>query len=214
MTTATHLKRWLSTVTLAASAVVSAPALAAPVLVGGATLNATDDLTVIQDGAQVFQFLDVSVTAGMSVATALATYDAAGFHWATGADVARLYGAFGITYQSIPTTYVILSASIADTANLVSYIGTTLGDAALAWIDDNTASFYHTYSCMGPTTCMPNAFVENTSSFWPSNPEIGVYLVRAQSNIVPEPGTLMLLGLVALGVATTRRFTQPRSTRH
>ena len=211
MTTATHLKRWLSMVTLAASSVVSTPAFAAPVLIGGATLNATDDLTVIQDGAQVFQFLDVSITAGMSVATALATFGAAGFHWATGADVARLYGAFGITYQSIPTTYVILSASISDTANLVSYIGTTLGDAALAWIDDNTFSFYHTYSCMGPTTCTPNAFVENTTSFWPSNAEFGVYLVRSQPNMVPEPGTMVLFGLAILGAIRAKNSTVARS---
>ncbi len=204
MTTANTLKRCLSIVAIAAGATLSTPAAAVPVLLGNATLNSADDLTVIQDGSQVLQFLDFSATQGVSVANSLATYGASSFRWATGTEVAQLYAAFGFTYQSIATTFAILNVPTANAASFISYLGTTVGDAALGWIDDNTTANFHTYACISVATCNANAFVENTRSFWPEHPEFAVYLVRDQPNSVPEPGTLMLFGIAFVAAASKR----------
>ena len=204
MNTANTLKRYLAIAAIAAGATLSTPAAAVPVLLGNATLNSADDLTVIQDGGQVLQFLDFSATQGASVANSLATYGASGFRWATGVEVAQLYAAFGFTYQSIATTFAILNVPAANAASFTSYLGTTAGDAALGWIDDNTTASFHTYACISVTRCTPNAFVENTRSFWPEFASIAVYLVRDQPNNVPEPGTLMLFGLGILGAMSMR----------
>ena len=204
MSTANTLKRYLAIAAIAAGATLSGPVVAVPVLLGSATFNTADDLTVIQNGAQILQFLDLTSTQGTSVANSIATYGASGFHWATGVEVASLYSAFGFTYQSIPAAPAILTVSAANAANFTSYLGTTFGDAAFGWIDDNTNSVFHTYACISVSTCNANAFVENTGSFWPSHPSAGVYLVREQRNDVPEPGTLPLIGLVILALLTTR----------
>lgn len=210
MKSASPLKRWVSVAAIAAAMTLSASAVAVPVLVGSATLNSANDLTVIQDGTQVLEFLDLTSTKGFSVANSLAAYGANGFHWATGAEVTQLYGAFGFNYQSIATTYAILNVPAANAASFTSYLGATFGDGAFGWIDDNTTSIHHTYACISVTTCTSNAFVENTGSFWPSRPEIAVYLVRSQPNQLSEPATLMLVGVAILGAVGMRRSTPIR----
>ena len=211
MTTTKTLRQCLNSVVGAAAlacAFAAAPAAAIPVLVGSATLNTANDLTVIQDGGQALAFLDFAATKGSSVADAVATYGGAGFRWATGTEVAQLYAAFGITYQSIADTFAILNVPLANAANFTSYLGTTFDDAALAWIDDNTSATRHTYACISETTCNANAFVENTASFWPSNPDLAIYLVRDQQLSVPEPMSALLVGyglLGLLGLAAMRR---------
>lgn len=204
MKPANPVSRWLSILAIVAGATLSTPAAAVPVLLGNATLNSADDLTVIQDGAQVLQFLDFAATQGVSVANSIATYGASGFRWANGVEVDQLYAAFGFTYQSIATTFAILNVPIANAASFTSYLGTTIGDAALGWIDDNTTASLHTYACISVATCTANAFVENTGSFWPEHPEFAVYLVRDQPNSVPEPGTLMLFGIAFAAAASKR----------
>ena len=204
MNPANPVSRWLSILAIVAGAALSTPATAVPVLIGNATLNSADDLTVIQDGAQILQFLDFATTQGTSVANSIATYGASGFRWANGLEVAQLYAAFGFTYQSIATTFAILNVPAANAASFTSYLGTTAGDAALGWIDDNTTDSFHTYACISVTRCTANAFVENTASFWPERASIAVYLVRDQPNSVPEPGTLMLFGIAFVAAASKR----------
>ena len=43
---------------------------AAPLLIGNATLNAMNDLTVVRDGNVQYEFLDLTPTYGLSVASA------------------------------------------------------------------------------------------------------------------------------------------------
>src|SRR5262245_31904597 len=81
---------------------LASPSYAGPVLIGTATLHVTDDLTVIQTATNTVQWLDLTSTMGMSIVDAATTYGAYGFHWATGAEVAELYAAFGLTYASAP----------------------------------------------------------------------------------------------------------------
>ena len=204
------LKRWFTALTgsaaLACALATAPPALAVPVLLGNGTLNTADDLTVIQNGSQTLQFLDLTSTAGMSVANALAAYSGAGFHWATGGEVAQLFQAFGITYVSSPQVVSNLNLAVGAATAINAYIGiTTFGTGSLGWIDDYTTDDFHTYACIGETRCNPRGFVSNVAAFWPVVNIVGVYLVRDSAAVVSEPASALLVGLGVLGIGVVRR---------
>ena len=198
------LKRWLSIVVMSAVGLAT-PASAAPVLIGSATLNLADDLTVIRDGSQVLQFLDLTSTQGMTIVDAFATFGGSGFHWATGAEVAQLYAAFGFAYESAVNGHAILNVSAANATTFTSHLGTTFNDAALGWIDDNTDTIFHTYSCISVLACQSNAFVFRTADFWPAFQFFGVYMVRDAPRSVPAPDTTVLIGIGLAGILALRR---------
>ena len=212
MKPANTLTRYLAIAAICVGAILPGPIFAVPVLVGSATLNIANDLTVIQDGTQTLQFLDLTVTQGSTVATALANFGASGFTWATGADVAQLFEAFGFNYASTPGQASPLNIPAANAANFNAYVGITILDASLGWIDDNTnppgfGFDLHTYACISVTACTPGPFVINTGFGWPGLPEIGVYLVRQAPLAIPEPGGIALLavGLIALASSSRRK---------
>ena len=201
------MRRHLATIAFLWVGVISTPtpAAAEPVLLGSGTLFSNGDLTRISTDAGVLSFLDLSATAGLSVDAAVNSYSASGFRWATGAEVAALFQAFGITYAAAPGTLTPLGASPDSAANFVSYLGATLGTTtSLGWIDDLTSGGLHTYACLGPL-CAPGGLTLNTTAFWPTEPEIGVFLVS--NAVTPEPTSVLLLttGLVGIGVRRWRR---------
>ncbi len=219
MKPANTLKRCLSVAAIFAGATLSGPSIAVPVLVGNATLNIANDLTVIQDGGQTLQFLDLTVTQGSTVANALANFGASGFTWATGAEVAQLFEAFGFSYANAPGQPTPLNISAANATNFSAYLGYTFADASLGWIDDltNPPGFgfdLHTYACISVLACQPSPFVRNTSVGWPAGLEVGVFLVRQAPLAIPEPGGIALLavGLIALA-SSSRRKNQRASPR-
>ena len=196
------LKRWLSIAVLSAAALTT-PASATLLLIGSASLNLANDLTVIQDGNQVLQFLDLTSTQGMTIANAVSTFGGDGFHWAAGAEVAQLYGAFGITYQSVFNDVVFLGVPAPLATAYTSYLGTTHDDGAIGWIDDNTVGSFHTYSCISVDVCRNGAFVVSNDLLTDPSPGLGVFLVR--SFAVPEPGTAALIGVGLAGILVRRR---------
>ena len=198
------LKRWLSIAVLSAAALTT-PASATLLLIGSASLNLANDLTVIQDGNQVLQFLDLTSTQGMSVATAVGTFGGDGFHWATGNEVAQLYAAFGFSYESAAARITPLVVSPDGVANFTSYLGVTSDDAAAGWIDDHTDATFHTFSCISVSACRFGSFVNNIAFGWPSEQRLGVYLVRSAANPAPEPGTAALIGIGLAGIFALRR---------
>ena len=199
-----HLKRWLSIAVLSAAALTT-PASATPLLIGSASLNLANDLTVIQDGNQVLQFLDLTSTQGMTIANAVSTFSGDGFHWASGAEVAQLYGAFGITYQSVVKDAIFLSVPSVQAAAYTSYLGTTFGNASIGWVDDNTDGSFHTYSCISIDTCRSGAFVANNDLLRAAERNLGVFLVRSTAIPVAEPGTTALIGIGLAGILALRR---------
>ena len=204
------LKRWFtaltSSATLACALAAAPPAQAVPVLIGNGTLNAADDLTVIQNGNQTLEFLDLPVTAGMSVANAVVAYSGAGFHWASGSEVAQLFQAFGITYVINPQHSSNLNLAAGAATAINAYLGTTtFGTGSLGWLDDLTTDDYHTYACISESRCNPIGFVSNAAGFWPAVNIVGVYLVRDSAAVVSEPASALLVGLGLLGVGVVKR---------
>jgi len=202
------MKTFRHVIATAALSVFAVPAaMASGVLLGTGTLNTTNDLTRIQAGASVLEFLDLSATSGLSVSAAVSAYGANGFHWATGSEVSDLFSAFGITYSNSAGAVSDLGASLTDRTSFVGYLGETGGQAghSLGWIDDLTGGGFHTYSCIAINSCGPVSFVFNVPDaygIWPSEFQIGVYLVR---DAVPEPTTYALMAAGLAGLAAMRR---------
>lgn len=193
-------------------AVVASFAQASAVLVGTGTLNTTNDLTVISTGSSTLEFLDLSVTDGMSIAGAVSAYSGYGFRWANEAEVASVFAAFGIAYTSLPgiqTTLVgALTPSLVSTTNFVNYFGITNGiGSSLGWFADDTLGG-NSYICISAPIsvgdCIVN-FVYKDSPFNDPSSSIGVFLVRDSGTSVPEPGTLALVGLSLAWISALRR---------
>ncbi|CAD5370565.1 Putative secreted protein with PEP-CTERM sorting signal [Rubrivivax sp. A210] len=180
-------------------------AFAVGVLLGSGTLNTPGDLTRIQVGPGVLEFLDLSVTRGSTVAAAVNTYAPFGFHWAKRVEVSDLFDAFGITYASQANSVVSMAATVAQRSSFIDQLGS--GSVVLGWLDDLTTASAHTYTCVSINAgCSPDVFSNNSPNFWPTFPgsSTGVYLVRA----VPEAPTwaAMLGGLAGLALLMRRRW--------
>ncbi len=200
---------------LLGSAILLAGAANAGTMIGTGTFQTTGDLTMIQtSGGDVLEFLDLMSTVGMSVDDALDEYESDDFRWATGDEVSELYGAFEITYSLKEKGFVDLGLAPTSTeaTTFLSFIQTS-SNSALGWIDDYTTGDYYTYSCISVGNgCFPvAAFTNSTKNFWPSEPTIGVYLVRNNA-LIPEPSTAVLVagGLLGLAMQGRRRNAQTR----
>jgi hypothetical protein len=214
--------RVLGLLTLAIVVLVPVPALAGSVVLGSRTLWASNDLTAIDTGGTVREWLDLSVTDGMGVSGALDMYGGLGFTWATGAEVAELYSAFGINYAISAGQRLSLQARADAMEQFVGYFGFTTRDdpllrpvGALGWINDLSGAKSMTYSCLSVSGgCSPFSFVDNVTgpSFWPKSDRIGVYMVRDAPHSVPEPATLALVLMGAGAVMGQRRIVRRRKT--
>lgn len=187
----------------------SAHTMAAGTLLADGTLNSPGDLTRIQvSPTSVLEFLDLSVTNGMTVGTAVSSFSGFGFRWANGLEVSDLSSAFGISYGNQAGAITTTTSNQVGRASFVSRLSPTYLNGSLGWVDDLTTSTFHTFLCVGTNTCEGTqppggSFVFNTSQFWPSNPTIGVFLVRVVP--VPEPATYVLFSAGVLSIAVLRR---------
>lgn len=178
----------------------------AAVLVGSATLQNSNDLTVIKDGKLIYEFLDLTVTSGRSQSSALATFGEEGFVVASNVDMARLFSSFGIDYAGRRARFADLGATKEQAATFISYLGNNLWgvDSLGTFID---LEFGQSVACVAVSGCLPRSFVSDIdrSAGWLG---FGVYLVRTASteaNEVPEPAPFALLGLGAIAFAAARR---------
>ncbi|RLM52790.1 hypothetical protein DVK02_15945, partial [Halobellus sp. Atlit-31R] len=77
------------------TSLIAAPVGAAPILVGAASLNTIDDLTVIKDGSTTYEFLDLTSTQNMTSSSAVTAFSLYGFELADSDDLTRLFASFG-----------------------------------------------------------------------------------------------------------------------
>lgn len=200
---------------LGALVAVLASASQAGVLLGNGTYNIANDLTRIQTGSTTaLDFLDLSVTRGMTPAAAVAAYGSFGFRWAGINDVSQLISAFGGTYAAASGVLTSVGSSTAQARLAVEYLGVTMSMPMAQGYFDDGDSIANTYVCFDCTNPM---FVWMNSPFYAGRDTAGVLLVRdgtitaagagteAGNSDVPEPGTLALAGLTLGLLAATRR---------
>jgi hypothetical protein len=181
------------------------------VLVGSGTFNASDDLTIVQEGGTRLEFLDLTVTDGMNAVAALSSYSGAGFQWATGAEMSILFDAFGLTYEATAGAVTPLGVPDSITDSFVSLFGDTYQlagqpPASLGFINQFTDT-QSTYLCIG-RACSSGGFISyfvigggelDSSSF------LGVFLVRTTQVAEPATIALFVVALVGLGFGRRRR---------
>jgi hypothetical protein len=115
----------------------------AATLVGAGTYASANDLTRIDNGGAILEFLDLTVTKGQSVATATGTYGGAGFAVSNAAQITALLDAFNIVYAFVPGASTEITVPAGMAASFVNYLGTAGtnvdGIAALGFYDDPTS---------------------------------------------------------------------------
>jgi hypothetical protein len=181
------------------SATTPGPAKAATLLADGTYQNA-NDLTRINNGGTVLEFLDLPLTTFETPTQALATYGSAGFTLATASQVTALFDAFGIVYGFVPGDVYDLGA-VPNAASFVSHLGATqFGTLSAGHFDAGFGSYF----CIG---CAQNFVSNNNITF--SSAIVGSTLVRTAAVVapVPLPAALPLFatGLGAIGLLTWRR---------
>jgi hypothetical protein len=195
----------------AAAFCVSASAASSATLLADGTLNSAGDLTRIEDGGVILEFLDWSVTRGMSVTSALASYSGAGFAVANETQMSALFDAFGMIYAFSAGESVNLTASgnvtDAEATAFTATVGTTSQNASLATYVDATANSPFVYLCVSLGTCIPSSFSRD-ADLSTGNQFLGIALVRtAPVEVIPLPAALPLLlaGLGGLGLMARRK---------
>ena len=106
------------------SATFYSHAASAATLLADGTYQNANDLTRINNGSTVLEFLDLPLTTAQTPTQALATYGSAGFTLATASQVTALFDAFGIVYGFVPDDVYDLGA-VPNAASFVSHLGAT-----------------------------------------------------------------------------------------
>ena len=208
------MKKFVSGAVATFAALIAASTIQAATYIGDGTLSSANDLTRIDDGGSVFEFLDLTATAGMKAADAEAAYAGNGFSLATYADVTRLLDAFGFVAPTLPGLGARVGFSGGDDAGFIAALGDTYGNAAFASFDNGAGSTG--YLCISMGTCSPQNFVYTYGGF-DGHYALGALLVRSAPTsqpivnrvapTVPVPAALPLLltGVGGLAFLAKRR---------
>ncbi|MFT7028186.1 MAG: hypothetical protein ACJAVS_002421 [Paracoccaceae bacterium] len=200
---------------LSAALIAAGTTAQAATLVGDRTYATAGDLTRIDDGGALLDFLDLTVTTRQSVSDAAADYAGDGFSVATAAQITALLDAFNIVYAFVPGAATEMTVPAGMSASFVNYLGNTAanvpGVAALGFYDDPSSLNPSAYLCISTGTCSP-ANVTNDRAYASQYSidgaaSIGTFLVRAGVSDVPLPAAapLLLAGIAGLTLLGRRR---------
>jgi hypothetical protein len=190
---------------VSATTLGAAKAATATLLADG-TYSTLNDLTRINDGGTVLEFLDLTATQGLSPLSNLTTYQSAGFSVATDTQVGALFSAFGITYNFVPNDFVVLSAAPGSEAQFISHLGGTVAGNT-ASMGQFIAPGFGSYFCISTGGCPLGSFVYNNNVNLFAG-DVGVTLVRtADIGATPLPAALPLFagGLGLIGLLARRK---------
>lgn len=175
------------------------------------SLRAPGDLTVVQEGGTLYEFLDLTATLNVHVNDAIAAFQSDGFSWADASDMTVLLSAFNIAYSInagdishllpadgtswTPDTFASATSSFlnhlgSDPLNNISSAG---------FINDLPVAGRSTYLVVNP----PNgiAQISNEQTLFQAA-GLGTFLVRTEPVVsaVPEVSTVQTLsfGLLLL----------------
>ncbi|MGF1446306.1 MAG: VPLPA-CTERM sorting domain-containing protein, partial [Pikeienuella sp.] len=177
-------------------------------LVGTATRNNPDDLTVFDDIGRILEFLDLSATRGLSVAAALAANP--GFSVADQDQVAALFDAFGFDYAfNAGQLTNLLTLEAAESAAFVETLGVTSASRSFGHYTDITADNSFVYYCIATSvnSCASSFGFTRDLDISSGNSAIGTTLVReGEAAVVPLPaGAVLLLTGLGIGAWVGRR---------
>jgi len=168
------------------------------------------NLTRVDVGGTVVEYLDWTVTLGMGIQTAVNTYAPAGFSLVNGAQMATLFNAFGMTYGFVDYgVFNLTSAGFVTPSQAAAFtasVGATTADASVGLFGPDASGVSSSYLCISVARCAPTNFIYDTSLVADGNPLAGVALARvAAVPTVPVPAGLSLLLTGVLGFALLRR---------
>ncbi len=187
----------------------------AATFVGDATLHSPNDLTVVRDGARIYEFLDLTSTYALPVATAIANHQAEGFRWANAAEMSALLSAFQYSYTLVPgdigpIDYHGSELWLDASWSLISRLGSDpMGEVSGGhyfggFINDMPVAGHSTYLYLNAVGVAKVA--NDQRSFQAAG--IGTFLVRDAAP-VPEPATAALWlaagAIAALWLGVRRR---------
>lgn len=184
----------------------------------GAVADLIDRGNYTSDTNSGLDWLDLTETAGMSVASALDRNH--GWSYANETQVGGLLTSFGIQYGFNPGSPFVLDVTNQQARSFMDLLGETYWtryygpDYVLA---GSLGGFYNsaagtagrsTYLCISLGACAAGSFVNDSdlSTYTPAN--VGQFLVRnSLTQPIPEPETytMMLAGLGLLGFARRRK---------
>ncbi len=195
----------------AAMALSSVGAAQSAVLLVDGSLRTTNDLTRIEDGGSVFEYLDYTSTVAFdSVAAALDEFGSDGFKHGDYTGVQRVLGAFGITTPATApafgSSFATLSVTQAQGAAYTSAFGTTFGSSSslATYAVSDTINGGFCISVAGGA-CAPDNFIEPNFDYKAIttglnfSPSTGVFLVREVAPVpLPASAVLLITGIAGL----------------
>ena len=184
--------------------ILSGLALSLGLILSSSGANATliDHTSYTTDTTFGLDWLDLSATAGQSVASALSSNS--GWSYANNTQVSNLLSSFGITYVFTAGIATSMSPTVPQVTNFQSLFGVTGGSGYTLGGYFNGAVGHSTYLCISNNICGLGGSFTNDVDLSGGNGIVGVFLVRS-SETVPEPATLALLALGLLGLGFSRR---------